>query len=63
MEKTKVFLAVYRKFVVAMIGFLSVLGVGLADGDLDAQEVVVSVVAGLTALGVRQAENEKVYDV
>jgi len=53
----EVWLTVYRKAVVATIGFLAVLAVGLADGKLTAQEIVVSVVAGLTALGVERVEN------
>jgi hypothetical protein len=63
MSGVKIWLAVYRKFVVALIGFLTVLGIGLADEVLTPSEVVASVVAGLSALGVGVVRNKDVDDV
>lgn len=56
----KQFFAGYKKFIVALTAFLTILGVGLEDGNLSTQEIIVSVVAGLSAIGVERVRNEDV---
>lgn len=57
MSNTIFWVKVYKKFVVAMIGFLGVLGAGFADGELTVSEGIAAAIAGLTALGVERARN------
>lgn len=52
-----------RKFVVAAAAALAVLGAGLADGSLDASEIVAAAVAGLGAAGVYVVPNRPVEEV
>lgn len=48
----------YRKFIVALIGFLTVVVSAMSDGNISVDEQLAIGVAGLTALGVYQAPND-----
>jgi hypothetical protein len=55
--------AQFRKFIVALTAALSVLGAGLADGEIDASEGVAVVLSFLGAYGVYRIPNAPVEEV